>query len=58
MFGITEAQPASFFMLKVLNRWIEGIHLNIIKETYTKPIANIKLKEENLKQSHKKIRNR
>jgi hypothetical protein len=49
MLVTTEGQPASPFMLNVLKRWIEGACLNIIKEPYTKTIANIKLKERNLK---------
>jgi hypothetical protein len=49
MLVTTEAQPASPFMLNVLKRWIEGACLNKIKETYTKTIRNIKLKERHLK---------
>jgi hypothetical protein len=37
-------------MIKVLKKsWLQGTHLNIIKAIYSKPIANIKLKEEKLK---------
>jgi hypothetical protein len=40
-------------MLKVLERpGIQGAYLNIIKGIYNKPIANIKLNGEKLKQSH------
>jgi hypothetical protein len=35
------------FMIKVLKRLgIQGPYLNIIKATYSKPLANIKLNEE------------
>jgi hypothetical protein len=38
------------FKLKVLGRsWIQGPYLNIIKATYSKPTANIKLNGEKLK---------
>ena len=41
------------FILKVLERTgIQGPYLNIIKIIYSKPVANIKLNGENLKQSH------
>jgi hypothetical protein len=38
------------FMIKVLERsGIQGTYLIIIKELYSKPVANIKLNGENLK---------
>jgi hypothetical protein len=41
------------FMIKVLERSeIQGSYLNIVKAIYSKPVANIKLMERNLKQSH------
>jgi hypothetical protein len=41
------------FMIKVLERpGIEGPCLNIVRTIYSKPVANIKLMEGNLKQSH------
>jgi hypothetical protein len=40
-------------MVKVLERWgIKGPYLNIVKAIYSKPVANIKLNGEKLKQSH------
>jgi len=40
-------------MIKVLERiGIQGPYLNIVKAIYSKPVANIKLNGENLKQSH------
>jgi hypothetical protein len=37
------------FMLKVLERsGIQGQYLNIVKEIYSKPVANIKLNKEKL----------
>ena len=41
------------FMIKVLERsGIQGPYLPMIKAIYSKPVANIKLMERNLKQSH------
>jgi hypothetical protein len=41
------------FIVKVLERSeIQGPYLNIVKAIYRKPVANIKLSGENLKQSH------
>ena len=41
------------FMLKDLERTgIQGPYLNIVKTIYRKPVANIKLNGEKLKQSH------
>jgi hypothetical protein len=41
------------FMIKVLERSeIQGPQLNIIKTVYSKPVANIKQMERNLKQSN------
>jgi len=41
------------FMIKVLERTgIQGTYLNIVKAIFSKPITNIKLNGENLKQSH------
>jgi hypothetical protein len=38
------------FTLKLLERSVnQGPYLNIIKEVYSKPVANIKLNEEKLK---------
>ena len=40
-------------MVKVLERsGIQGPYLNIVKAIYSKPVANIKLNGEKLKQSH------
>jgi hypothetical protein len=40
-----------FFMLKVLeSARIQGIYLNIEKEMYSKPVANIKLNREKLEE--------
>jgi hypothetical protein len=41
------------FMIKGLeNSGIQGPYLNIVKAIYSKSVANIKLMERNLKQSH------
>jgi hypothetical protein len=40
-------------MIKVLERsGIQGPYLSIIKAIYSKPVANIKIMERNLKKSH------
>jgi hypothetical protein len=42
------------FKIKVLERsGIQGPYLNIIKAIYSKPVANIKLNQRNLKQSYR-----
>jgi hypothetical protein len=47
------------FMLKVLERiGIQGPYLNIIKATYSKPIANIKLNGEKLEATPLKLETR
>jgi hypothetical protein len=41
------------FTMKVLEKpEIQGMHLNIIKEIYIKPIDNLKLNHEQFKQFH------
>jgi hypothetical protein len=46
-------------MLKVIDiLGIDGTHLNIIKIIYNKPIANIKLNREKLKNNSTKIRDK